>query len=216
MLERMNEFFAARISEYDEHMLHTIDGLQDAYTETARLIPKNTAVLLDLGCGTGLELEYIFKLAPNIRVTGIDLTQAMLDKLSEKFSGKQIDLICASYLDYDFGSEVYDAAVSVETMHHWSYNEKLALYTNLFKALKSGGRYIECDYMVLTQQEQDRWSDENCKLRTAQGIPEGEFCHYDIPFTVSNQINLFLQVGFARAEAVWSHNNTAIITAEKI
>jgi hypothetical protein len=32
MLERMNKFFAERINEYDEHMLHIIDGLRDIYT----------------------------------------------------------------------------------------------------------------------------------------------------------------------------------------
>jgi SAM-dependent methyltransferase len=213
MLERMDEFFAARLDGYDAHMLHDIEGLRDAYAEVARLVPENAGTLLDLGCGTGLDLEEIFKLHPDISVTGIDLTQAMLDKLREKYGDKRLNLICASYHGCDLGSAAYDAAVSVETMHHWTYDEKLALYSKLRRALKPGGKYIECDYMVLTQWEQNHWLAENSKWRAAQGIPDGEFYHYDTPFTVGNQIELFLQAGFDRAEAVWSYGSTAIIVA---
>ena len=59
-----------------------------------------TQTLLDLGCGTGLELEEIFRIHPDIKVIGIDLTQPMLDKLSEKYRSKNVMIIRASYLDY--------------------------------------------------------------------------------------------------------------------
>ena len=57
-LERMADFFAARVNGYDEHMRTTIEGASDFYAYTASLLPleKGTQVL-DLGCGTGLELE---------------------------------------------------------------------------------------------------------------------------------------------------------------
>ena len=43
------------------------------------------AKVLDLGCGTGLELEYYFRLNSTAMVTGIDLAAGMLQKLKEKF-----------------------------------------------------------------------------------------------------------------------------------
>jgi hypothetical protein len=69
--------------------------------------------------------------------------------------------------------------------------------------------------VVLTQREQEYRSDENRKLRTVQGIPDGELYHYDTPFTIDNLIRLFLRAGFAKAEAVWSRSSTAIVAAEK-
>ncbi|MDR1334004.1 MAG: DUF86 domain-containing protein, partial [Holosporaceae bacterium] len=175
-LEKMDEFFTSRLNEYDEHMLN-IEELPEAYRELAQLIPSNTQTLLDLGCGTGLELEEIFKFNPNIHVTGIDMTPAMIDRLREKYPDKNITLFCANYLYHDFGKEKYDVAVSFETMHHLSQEEKIKLYANISQSLKPNGKYIECDYMVDTQEEEDRYFAENQRLRAEQNIPDGEFYH---------------------------------------
>ncbi|MDR1267060.1 MAG: class I SAM-dependent methyltransferase [Holosporales bacterium] len=213
-LEKMDEFFASRLHEYDNHML-SIEELPEAYRKLAQLIPTDTQTLLDLGCGTGLELEEIFKLHPHIAVTGIDLTSAMMDRLREKYPDKDITLFCANYLDHDFGKEHYDVAVSCETLHHLSLEEKIGLYTHLFQSLKPNGRYIECDYMVGTQEEEDGHFAENRRFRAEQNIPDGASYHYDTPLTVENQIKLFVQAGFSRVEKVWRKNDTAIIVAAK-
>ena len=64
-LERMNDFFAARVDGYDEHMRTTIEGASDFYAYTASLMPMvKEARVLDLGCGTGLELEEYFRFNP--------------------------------------------------------------------------------------------------------------------------------------------------------
>ena len=59
MLEKMGEFFDNRIDGYEEHQLTCIEGAKEFYPFTASLLPSGH--LLDLGCGTGLELEYYFK-----------------------------------------------------------------------------------------------------------------------------------------------------------
>lgn len=101
-MERMNHFFAKRVNEYDEHMLNNVQGCKEGYVKLAKLIPKSCTSLLDLGCGTGLELDEIFKKMPHINVTAIDLTQEMLDSLKQKHPDKSIDLICGSYFDFPF------------------------------------------------------------------------------------------------------------------
>ena len=103
MLEKMTDFFTERVEQYDAHMLANVPACADAYREMAQLIPKKCHELLDLGCGTGLELAEIFDQYPNIHVTGIDLTREMLEKLKQKYENKQINLICGSYFDVDFG-----------------------------------------------------------------------------------------------------------------
>lgn len=80
-MESMSSFFEARVDGYDEHMLNNVLGCKEGYIEMAKLVPPSCKTLLDLGCGTGLELDEIFKKLSDIHVTGIDLTQAMLDKL---------------------------------------------------------------------------------------------------------------------------------------
>jgi RimJ/RimL family protein N-acetyltransferase len=92
-LEQMSDFFTARVDGYDTHMLNDVKGCKDGYIKMAELVPLHTKTILDLGCGTGLELDEIFKRFPDISVLGIDLTQAMLDKLIQKHSDKNIKLV---------------------------------------------------------------------------------------------------------------------------
>ncbi len=215
MIERMDDFFAARVEGYEEHMMTEVVGCKEAYEEMTKLVPDTCEKLLDLGCGTGLELEGIFKKLPELVVTGVDLTQAMLDKLVEKFADKKINVICGNYFDVCFGAEKYDCAVSFETMHHFSHEAKIGLYEKIRKALKTGGIYIECDYMVVDQEEEDHWYAENERIRKELRIMDGEVYHYDTPCTIDNQISMFLAAGFAEAEKVFRVGNTTIIVAKK-
>ncbi|MDP4133171.1 MAG: class I SAM-dependent methyltransferase [Bacillota bacterium] len=212
-LEKMDEFFTARVDNYDEHMLSDVPGCREGYKIMAGLIPENTEYLLDLGCGTGLELNEIFKKKPAVCVTGVDLTKAMLDKLKEKYPGKNLKLVNASYFDYDFGQKAFDACISFQTMHHFTHDEKIKLYRKIFNSLKPGGVYIECDYMVENQSDEDFYYSENSRIRIEQGIKDDEFYHYDTPCTIKNQIEMLLNSGFPKVEKVWRLENTTILTA---
>jgi SAM-dependent methyltransferase/N-acetylglutamate synthase-like GNAT family acetyltransferase len=214
LLEKMTEFFAARVGGYDEHMLNDVAGCVEGYKKMAELIPDKTETILDLGCGTGLELDEIFRRFPDVSVTGIDLTQAMLDRLDQKYHGRNIRLICGDYFKVDFGVNAYDAAVSFQTMHHFAPDVKAKLYGKIRKALKPGGVYIECDYMVEDQSEEDKLFAEYARLRREMNIPDGEYYHFDTPGTIDNQIVMLKKAGFLSAVMVWRVENTTIIVAK--
>jgi len=215
LAEKMDEFFAARLGIYEDNMLMNVEGLPEGYAELAKHIPLGAKTLLDLGCGTGLELEEIYKLHPDIIVTGIDITQPMLTMLSGKYPDKDITLVRASYLGYDFGTEQYDCVISFETMHHWTHEEKLGVYKNIRRALKPEGRYVECDYMVEEQSEEDQMFAQSKRIRAEQNIPDGEFYHLDTPCTIDNQIKLLNQSGFADVQMVWRKGATTVIVSDK-
>ncbi len=81
MLERMNEFFDRRIDSYDEHMLNNIESAEEFYPFTANQLPIGDNVkLLDLRCGTGLELGYYFERNPHAHSAGIDLSEEMISQ----------------------------------------------------------------------------------------------------------------------------------------
>lgn len=215
MLEKMDEFFTARIKGYEEHMLKYVPGCKYGYVKMAELLPSDTSSILDLGCGTGLELDEIFKKNPNIKVTGIDLTKPMLDILKSKYPDKDMILINDSYFDYDFGTEAFDAAISFQTMHHFSHENKIRLYSKVFSALKKGGKYIECDYMVIEQQDEDFHFAESQKLRLKENIMNNELYHFDTPCTIDNQLKMLRIAGFDSASMAWRVENTTIIVADK-
>lgn len=214
-LEKMDDFFTARVDGYDEHMFTNVCGCRQAYRKMARLLPRSCRVLLDLGCGTGLELDEIWKIRPDIAIVGIDLTQAMLDKLREKHPDKQMTCICGDYFTEELGESRFDCAISFQTMHHFSHERKIGLYRKIHRSLKDNGSYIECDYMVESQEEEDFYFAENARIRAEQKIPSDAFYHYDIPCTVTNQINMLRTAGFPFVEKVFRLGNTTILVAGK-
>ena len=142
MLEKMGEFFDNKLDAYEEHQLTCIESAREFYPFTASCLPRSPgARVLDLGCGTGLELGFYFEIAPAACVTGIDLAPGMLEALRSKFFGKSLTLVLGSYFDVPFDENAYDAAVSVESLHHFSKEEKIPLYTKLRKSLKNGGAF---------------------------------------------------------------------------
>lgn len=59
MVENMDEFFSRRLNGYEEHQLHAIEQVEFFYSFTAEQLPASAhARVLDLGCGTGLELDF--------------------------------------------------------------------------------------------------------------------------------------------------------------
>jgi len=216
-LEEMSSFFNNRANGYEKHMMNNVDGADRYYIETAKLIPKISGLnILDLGCGTGLEIDEIFKVNPTVNFTGVDLAKDMLEKIKQKHNDKlnQINLIVDSYFDYDMGEFVFDVALSVETLHHFKHEEKIRLYKKIFKSLKQNGSYIETDYMAPNQQFEDFHFSENKRIRSELGITEG-FYHYDTPCTVENQTQMLYKAGFKSVEKIWQHENTVILLAKK-
>lgn len=56
------------------------------------------------------------------------------------------------HLDSLIGDNGFDAAVSVESLHHFSKEEKTELYTKLHRALKDNGYFIITDYFSLSDE----------------------------------------------------------------
>jgi len=216
MLERMDLFFAARLDGYDAHMLTNIEGAKEFYPYTAYQLPKaKNCRILDLGCGTGLELEYYFAKHPAASVTGIDLSKDMLDVLRQKFADKDITLIVGSYFDVPFGEAAFDAAVSVESLHHFTKKEKIPLYAKLHAALKDGGYFILTDYFAPSEAEEELYRKDLLRLRKEQGITDDGFYHYDTPLTVAHETEALLEAGFSRVEILNHWGATYTLKAVK-
>lgn len=209
MLEKMGDFFNARLDGYEEHQINTIESAREFYPFTAACLPRNAGTrVLDLGCGTGLELEEFFRLNPAAVVTGIDLAKGMLDFLRDKFADKKIELVLGSYFELPFGESRFDAALSVESLHHFTKEEKIPLYVKLRKALKPGGYFILTDYFASSEEEEAFLRGEFLRLRKEQNLPDGEFYHYDTPLTLAHETESLLEAGFSSVEEVKSWGAT--------
>lgn len=216
MLEKMDEFFDSRLDGYEEHMLSAIEGAEEFYPFTAEQLPmQNGARVLDLGCGTGLELKYYLSKNPRASVVGIDLASGMLKKLESDLAEYDVATICASYFDYPFGEDCFDGVVSVESLHHFTVEEKLPLYRKVHLALNPGCSFILTDYFSLTDEEEKRHRSDLIVLKEKEGIADGDFYHFDTPLTLTHEIEVLKKSGFNKIEVLRSWGATSTIKAAK-
>lgn len=219
--EEMAAFFNARVADYEEHMKQNPN-----YFEEKRLLAEQFELtsepveILDLGCGTGLEIKYILKRSPKARFLGIDLSEAMLESLRKKYQAvlDQIELIKGSYFDYDFGRNRFDYVVASATMHHWLPEKKIPLYKRIFASLKPGGKFSNDDYLVPEKEERELL-ERYLRLQESGLLKDGIFYHVDIPCSVPTETKIMNDAGFQRVKVVYEHfsatHNNALLVGFK-
>ena len=209
-LETMSGFFDRRVDSYEDHMR----PWRAYYRWLGELIPAQAETLLDLGCGTGLELDEIFRLHPDIRVTGIDLAPGMLARLREKHPERKLTLTVGDYLTVPLAPCAFDVAVAFETLHHFPPETKLGLFRRIFAALRPGGMLLEGDYIAESDEMETYLFQELARRRARQHVPEGTFVHFDTPLTLAHELSLLSQAGFtAEVLGYRGEDNTPMIRA---
>ncbi|MDI6888745.1 MAG: class I SAM-dependent methyltransferase [Methanocellales archaeon] len=98
--------------------------------------------LLDLGTGHGLLPIEIAKIAPNVKITGIDISEDMVriarknvkrEGVADRVKFQAGD---ANNLSFDDGS--FDFIISTGAMHHWS--NPITVFNEAHRVLKYGGK----------------------------------------------------------------------------
>ena len=209
--ENMDAFFTARIDGYEAHM----QIWAEAYRRFAQLLPANPGKVLDLGVGTGLELDEIWAKDPTISVTGVDMSQAMLDLLSRKHGDKDLTLVCDDYFRYDMGENQWDTVISFESFHHFLHDEKLALYRKIYHGLKQNGCLLLGDYIACCDEEEDLLRNIYLEKRKQYAVPFGQFIHMDIPMTLAHETAILLEAGFKTVTPLDSIAGATILSATK-
>ncbi len=208
-LEEMSDFFTKRLQDYEEHM----SVWEESYQIFAEVLPLEWQKILDLGCGTGLELDKIWRKNPDIEVTGVDLCANMLDKLLEKHHDKPLTTICQDYFQYDFGYGKWDAVISFESLHHFLPERKKELYRKIYCSLKESGAFILGDYIAGCDEEEKLLRSVYLEKRKQSAISENCYVHFDIPLTLEHEKNLLQEAGFVIEKVL--DGSATIIIAQK-
>jgi tRNA (cmo5U34)-methyltransferase len=217
-VEEMDAFFDARAHGYDSHMERTVTDLAEFYQAIAtEITPTSQPVsILDIGCGTGLELSGILAQAPRAQLTCNDLSLGMLEKLKPKYHAHadQISFLVGSYTELPLGTNRYEYVVSAMTVHHLLPEPKVALYRKIHEALKPDGSYIEGDFVVDAAEEQEYLEYYQKKMQALDPQKAGLY-HLDLPFTVEKQIRLLTEAGFRNVTVTWHKGAAAVFRCTK-
>ena len=114
-----------------------------------------------------------------------------------------------------FGEGVYDAAVSVESLHHFTKEEKISLYSKLHSALKCDGYFILTDYFSLSEEEERMHRRAFLSLKAESGNTDNELYHYDTPLTVDHEAEALVKAGFSSVRVLNNWGATYTIKAVK-
>lgn len=216
--EKMTDFFTNRIVGYEEHMMLFEDGYRryaEIFRKKWRALPEEYRgkPITDLGCGTGLELDYLYPDFPTLAVCGIDLNEAMLRRFRERHPDKAIETVCADYFQAELPAA--PAVLSFESLHHFPLAQKAALYARIADSLLPSGFFLFGDYMACSVREEEMCAAFAREKRERFHVPPEQFIHVDTPIYYEKELAAVQNAGFRSVEIVHAENGVVILYAEK-
>ena len=199
MPEKIADFFDKRARDYENHMHQNLEEFDKFYQSITELIPpsREKINILDLGVGTGLELDLLMPILPNAEWYLVDISNEMLNKLKSKFTCEihRLHLLNCSYLEYDFPSEYFNYIITVQSLHHLLKPDKIKLYKSIHSALKPEGLFIEADFIVDPETENEYLENYYKLISGLEDVEPGQY-HIDIPFSWETTKSVLQQAGF--------------------
>ena len=109
------------------------------------LLPIQFNNILDVGCGTGTVLRMILDEKPQVKIYGLDLSEAMLEKAKEKLP-KRAELVWGEAEALPYDNKRFDIVLMVGSLNYSTQPEQAI--KEAYRVLKSGGKLIICDKMA--------------------------------------------------------------------
>jgi tRNA (cmo5U34)-methyltransferase len=198
MPEKMSDFFDNRALGYEDHMRQNITDFDHFYQTAAEPIPcqESKLQILDLGAGTGLEMDILLPRLPKAQFTIIDISSVMLQNLQNKLSeySSQLNIFNMSYLDYEFPDQYFDYIITVQSLHHLLFSDKVKLYEKIARSLKPQGLFIEADFIVDDELEKEYLKKYHEAISQYPETLPAEF-HLDIPLSWESTKKLLQKAG---------------------
>ena len=151
-------------NQYDTNVNRTRDLDKTSTIETlSKFDFKN---VLELGCGTGKNTEWLLHKAE--KVIGLDFSQEMLNKAQEKITDKRVEFKKADLnKDWDINNNFADLITSSLTLEH--IENLNHIFSQAHQKLKKNGLFFISELHTFKQ-----YSGSKAKYETAHGTEELE------------------------------------------
>jgi len=212
-----------KADKYDIKIEKAIPKYREMQDVIVSLLPFKRGVaikILDLGIGTGNLSLKVLKQFPKAKIIGIDKDGEMLKVAAKKLRRltSKIELIKGDFGEF-LPKGKYDAVISLLSIHHLKNSQKRRLFKKIYQNLKSGGIFVNGDFIISDSKYLNRKSAKMEKeFMKSQGIKGpglltsgGKICaEDDFPATIISQLKWLKQAGFKEVDCVWKYFNYTI------
>ncbi len=106
--------------------------------------------IADIGSGSGQVEEIIFNKIPTANIVGVDSSAEMISVAKERLEkyGSKFQVVLKNVPDLeisDLPKEKYQFAISVQTLHEITNEQKEILFKKIYELLEKGGQFLIMD-----------------------------------------------------------------------
>jgi SAM-dependent methyltransferase len=188
--------------------------------------------ILDVGMGSGLVEEMIFKRIPGAYVVGLDGSKAMVDLAHERlvpYAG-QYEVVMRDLREIEgvtLPDREYSVAISVQTIHNVADEHKQATLNFTHGALAPGGLFLLLDriavdtadlftcYRSIWRRQERVYNARPHEGATLEEHIESVKTRGDVPVSLERHLDWLRDVGF-EAACLHLHANRALFAARKV
>ncbi len=226
-IEKKFEFDEAVASVFDDMVSRSVPFYDEVRKLVISLIlaqQEEGKKVLDLGSSTAkFLLDLHSQMDDKMHLKGLDNSQAMLDRAVQKCQafGADIELECADMLSYMYKDE--DIIVANYTLQFIRPMQRLELVKKVYDGLKESGTFIFSEKVVFEDKKLDKeLIDIYYAYKKEQGYSSYEIAQKRealenilIPFTIKENIQMCLDVGFKQVDTVFQWANFVTFVAKK-
>ena len=226
-IEKKFEFDEAVASVFDDMLSRSVPFYDDVRGLIISLIlaqQSDGKSVLDLGSSTAkFLLDLHSKLDSKMKLKGLDNSQAMLDRATQKCHafGADIELELADMLNYEYKNE--DIIVANYTLQFIRPMQRVELVKKLYSSLNDDGIFIFSEKVVFEDKVLDKeLIDIYYEYKKNQGYSDYEIAQKRealenvlIPFTIDENIQMCKDAGFTSVDTLFQWANFVTFMVKK-
>ena len=221
-LERQFDNDVERFSNEQTGQTTTIDAslvLSIVEQSILQLCP-HAKRMCDIGCGAGNFSLRIARKLPNLRLTLLDLSSAMLDRAVTRLEAERF--VVEETIKSDIAVAIlpgnkFDITVAAASLHHLrTRNDWERAFEGIYRSLRTGGSFWMWDLIrhendAIESVQQGRYAEYLTQLRDAdyQRHVFEYIKHSDSPETISFIMEMLHSVGFRKIDII--HKNVVFV-----
>lgn len=226
-LNKKFEFDEAVASVFDDMLTRSIpfyDGVRELIISLILSGEKDGKKVLDLGSSTAkFLLELHGKMSTDMKLKGIDNSEAMISRAKQKCKayGVDLDLELGDMLEYDYKDE--DVIIANYTLQFIRPIQRTKLVQTIHQSLSDGGLFIFSEKIAFENTHLDKEMIEIYhKYKQTQGYSKFEITHKRealenvlVPFTIKENILMCKEAGFSKIDTIFQWANFVTFVARK-